>query len=143
MTLKNTLGSHGRQPDTTRIGPARSIRHGFLMPSTVRTLTVPMIQTTFGALLVATVRCPALRATTYTAAPIAAVPLSAVTGTTEVENRVTTRMPANSLPQNHFRQRCHPLFGDTGQRTRFVGAWAYFLGTVLLFPGSLQLPRPL
>lgn len=101
-----------------------------------------MIEATFGALLVTTVRSSALGATTNAPTPFAAILLAPVAAAADIENRAAEVIPANSLTENQFRCRCHLLVRNTGQRPRIVGAWACSVVWCSPFPGSLQQPRP-
>ena len=65
-------------------------------------LTIPMIELSFGALLVAAVGTPPLPAAGLLAARVAAIAVSAIAVRTDEENRVTALTEANSLPQNRF-----------------------------------------
>jgi ABC-type sulfate transport system permease subunit len=81
-----------------------------------------MIETTFLALLMMTVRVTALLATANTPTSLPAILLTPVATATNVENRAAVGITANSLTKNQFRGRCHLLVLDTGQRPRIVGA---------------------
>jgi hypothetical protein len=65
-----------------------------------------MIQTTLGGVLMATVSAPPLFAKSGEATPRIAVTLTAITGATDVEDRVASA--ANSLPKNNLALIRHP-----------------------------------
>jgi hypothetical protein len=81
------------------------IRHGRLpltKAAAVFPLTIPMIELSFGALLVAAVGTPPLPAAGLLAAWVAAIAVSAIAVRTDEENRVAALTEANPLSQNRF-----------------------------------------
>jgi len=79
------------------------IRHALLAaPLAVGVLTIPMIETAFRALLVAAVRLVAFLAARFLSATRAAVPLSAITMTAQIENSEARGEAANPLTENSW-----------------------------------------
>lgn len=65
-------------------------------------LTIAMVESPFGALLVAFIGVPPLPAAGLFAAVFAAVAMSAIAVRADEENRVAALTQANPLPQNRF-----------------------------------------
>jgi len=81
------------------------IRHGRLFltkAAAVLSLTIAMIELSFGALLVASIGAPSLLASGLPAALFAAVAMSAIAVRADEENRVAALTKASPLPQNRF-----------------------------------------
>ena len=68
----------------------------------VISLTITMIELSFGALLVASIGAPPLLAAGLLAALVATVAVSAITVRADEENRVAALTEASPLPQNRF-----------------------------------------
>ncbi len=80
------------------------IRHaGLLLPLTVGSLTVAMIGSTLGRLLVSAVGCTALLPALQMTAGLAAVALAPVTGAADEKQRAAAFGPATTLTQNDNR----------------------------------------
>jgi len=85
----------------------RCIRHAPLRAAlSVFPLTVAMIESTLGAVLMATVGTAPLFAKGWKATPQIAITLTAITGATDAENRVAST--AHSLPKNNLVLIRHP-----------------------------------
>jgi hypothetical protein len=98
-----TWGHTGR-PSERR---ARCIRHASPRAAfPVGPLTVAVIETAFRAVLMATVGTSALLAKGWEATVGTAIPLTAITGTTDSENRIASA--AYALPKNNLAQIRHP-----------------------------------
>jgi hypothetical protein len=69
-------------------------------------LTVAMIETSFGTLLMAAVGAPSLVGAGMLTASGAAISLSAIAVRANIEHRVTGGTEANSLPQHRFAMSC-------------------------------------
>jgi hypothetical protein len=82
------------------------IRHAGFQTAAVLALTIPMIETPFGALLMTAVGFAALEAARFFAATGAAIMLATITVTAEIKHR-----PAR-------RKVTHPLTKDCGTRRR-------------------------
>ena len=76
--------------------------------ATIGALTVAMIQSPFGALLMTTIGGPMLLAPCLTAALSAAVTLTAITASANPEHRLAIGVAAKPLPENNFRMNRHP-----------------------------------
>jgi len=95
-------------PRTRQRGKGTLIRHARLSAApTIGSLTIPMIQTSFGTLLVAAIGLLALLAARFFPAPGAAVSLPPVTMTAEIKNRATRRKMTNPLTKNGLTREGH------------------------------------
>jgi len=97
------LGLRHGHPRMGKPAKRTLIRHAlFAAPLAVGVLTIPMIETAFRALLVAAVRLVAFLAARFLSATRAAVPLSAITMTAQIENSEARGEAANSLTENSW-----------------------------------------
>ena len=107
-----------QDPATERRTKGTLIRHaGIGAASAILALTIPMIESSFGALLVATVGEAPLLPIGLLAAQRAAVTLSPVAMAADPEPLATCHVPAKALTQNDFARDRHPRSqAGTGQR---------------------------
>lgn len=111
----------------------RCIRHASLRAAfPVFALTVAMVKTTLGAVLMATVSTPPLFANGRQTTARTAITLTAITGATDTENRIAPT--ACSLPKNNLALLRHPRpSGGAGQGRRFMAglgsSGAYLMAT--------------
>jgi len=71
-------------------------------------LPIAMVQSSFGAPLMAAVRAPSLLDPGLSAASGVAIALSAITMLTEPDHRLASAAAANPLPENHLTMSRHP-----------------------------------
>jgi hypothetical protein len=85
----------------------RCIRHAPLRTAfPIGALTIAMIETALGAVLVATIGAPSLLTKGWKTTAGTAITLAAITGATDAENRVAST--ARSLPKNNLALIRHP-----------------------------------
>ena len=77
-------------------------------PGPVLLLPVPMVESAFGALLIAAVGRLVLSAPGFGTAPRTAVALAAIAMGTNPEHHLASLAAANALPENHFSLNRHP-----------------------------------
>lgn len=81
----------------------RLIRHARpALALAVLRLPIPVVEPTFGTLLIAAVGLPVLPAPGFGAARRAAIALSAIAMCADPEHRLASLAAANALPENHF-----------------------------------------
>jgi len=127
---------------------ARSIRHAGQCPAlTVGSLSVAVIESALGGLLVKTIRPSTLFVAVPRSAALTAVTLSTVTGPADPEQRTAERVATTALSKNKLTALAHPCPGRAMDKDRRLWeaewrseGWLPLPGVTLTNPGRCERP---